>query len=271
MILCKTIYVPYIQYIGNYAAYEQGYLIQRVSNLNCLKDEYTESVQALGLAIPIILDLSRDAQKRCHEFTENTGLTGLLIALRAFLHHYLDQYRVVLRQIDRAKSKEEDWSTFQICLTMLQNLGEIILNLQNFEKELTLASLEIMKGHNFDFKNLLLTAIRQKEYENLVQNIKAGKELSLLESVNGELQKLCVDVHHMTYKVVIAPILAQLELVQGAKAWNESDNSMLPSADLPDYSFAPQEYITQVITYLLKWSIFVARLNRVKKLRILLD
>lgn len=244
--LCKSIYSPYIQYITNYAAYEQGFLIQKVTNLNCLKDEYTETVQALGLAIPVILDLSREAQNRCREFTENTGLSGLFIALRAFLHNYLDQYRVVLRQIDRTKSKDEDWSTFQICLTMLQNLGDITLNLQNFEKELTSSSLEIIKGHNFEYKLLLLNTNGQKDYENLVQNIKEGKELSILESVNTELQKLCVDVHHMTYKVVIAPILTQLELVQNAKAWSDSENS-LPSVDLPDYSFAPQEYITQVI------------------------
>lgn len=242
--LGKAIYSPYIQYVGNYAAYEQGFLIQKLTGLNCLKDEYAESVQALGLAIPVIIDLASDARKRCLEFTENCGLSGLLIALRAFLHSYLDQYRVVLRQIDRTRTKEEDWSAFQICLTILQHLGEIITQLHNFEKILSGGALEIMRSHNMDYKTLLLNSVGQKEYENLVQNIKEGKEVSLLETVNTELQKLCADVHHVTHKVVITPVLAQLEMI---KAGDEEEGEMLPSADLPEYSFAPQEYITQVI------------------------
>lgn len=244
--LAQAIYSPFIQYVGNYAAYEQAYLVQKISSLNCVKDDYPDSVQALGLSVPIIMDLLRESKKRCQDLTENCGLCGLLIAIKAFLQNYIDQYRIVLRQIDRAKGIEEDWNMFQMCLTMMQNVGEILMNIQQFEKELTSTALEVMKAHDVDYKHLLLTTSGQKEYDNLIQNVKEGKELSLLESVNNELQKLCVDIHHTTYQVVIAPISVQLELVQSAKAWNDTESSVLPTADLPDYSFAPQEYITQV-------------------------
>jgi len=66
------------------------------------------------------------------------------------------------------------------------------------------------------------------------------------------IQKLCSDLHHTTYEVIFAPIFTQLLLVQKAPAWS-SDTSKISnlSSDLPDYSFAPQEYITQVGQYLM--------------------
>lgn len=63
---------------------------------------------------------------------------------------------------------------------------------------------------------------------------------------------MCSDLHRATYEVIFAPIFTQLLLVQKAPAWSNETNKMTHlSADLPDYSFAPQEYITQVGQYLM--------------------
>lgn len=61
------------------------------------------------------------------------------------------------------------------------------------------------------------------------------------------MEKLCGDVHQTTFAVILAPITVQLNLVQSAPAWCASVGKTPALAlDLPDYSFAPQEYITQV-------------------------
>lgn len=75
-----------------------------------------------------------------------------------------------------------------------------------------------------------------------------GGEEYVLKSVLSAIEKLCGDVHRTTFAVILAPITVQLNLVQSAPAWCASVNKT-PAAltlDLPDYSFAPQEYITQV-------------------------
>lgn len=78
------------------------------------------------------------------------------------------------------------------------------------------------------------------------------EEKTILDSIIKSIHKLCSDLHHVTYEVIFAPIFTQLLLVQKAPAWSIETNKMTHlSADLPDYSFAPQEYITQVGQYLM--------------------
>lgn len=245
--LQKTIYFHMIAYISKYAGYEQATLMKQLSTLNCMKDELSDTVQALGLSIPSVIDFARDAKKRCQEVTENTGYCGLLVALRAFFLGYANFYRVALRQIDRHKKTEEDWNTFQLCLSLLQNAGEVLLNLQELEKDLTTSVLELSKKNSkIDFKNLFLSQGDLKELESLVKCVTEGTQLSLLDHVTTEFNKLCFDIHHTTYQVVYAPISLHLDVVQSPKIWEQFASSALHNSDLPEYSFTPQEYITQV-------------------------
>lgn len=247
LLFLQAVYHHMVPYISKYAAYEQAYLMKRLSAINCMKEELPDTVQALGLSVPQIIDEAREAKKRCQTITENCGYCGLLIALRAFLLSYADQFRVALRQIDRSKRQEEDWSTLQLCWSLLQNTGDVLLNLQQIEKDLTATVLE--NHHNkgrFEYKFLLLSSSDRKEYDSLVKCVTDGTQLSFLDHVNTEFTKLCSDIHHTTYQVVLAPILVQLDTVKASKMWSQSINSTLHNSDLPDYSFSPQEYITQV-------------------------
>lgn len=245
--LMQAVYNPMVKYVGKFAAYQQANLMNQVSTLNCMKEELPDTIQALGLSIPHVIDICRDAKKQCIEITENCGYCGLLIALRAFLMGYADLYRVALRQIDRSKKQDEDWSTFQMCLSLLQYTGEVLVNLQHLERDLTGAILEInQKDHLIDFKFLLLDSSDLKEFESLVKCVTEGTKLSLLDHVTSEFGRLCSDIHHTTYQVVFAPISVHLDVVQSPKTWAQFTNSTLHNSDLPDYSFTPQEYITQV-------------------------
>lgn len=194
------------------------------------------------------MDLAGEAKRRCEEITENCGYCGFLKALRTFLQNYADHYRVALRQIDRGRKHNEDWTTFQLCLCLLQNTGEVLINLQALEKDLTLTVLDFNKyGNSTDFKYLLLNAAERREYESLIKCVSEGTKLSLLDHGITEFNKLCVDIHNITYQVIFAPISTQLSIVASSKTWLQfADSSYM--ADLPDYSFSPQEYITQVST-----------------------
>lgn len=221
--------------------------MKKLSTIKCIKEELPETIQALGFSIPSVIDIAREAKKNCLQITENCGYCGLLIALRAFLISYADQYRVALRQINRNKKKEEDWNTFQLCLSLLQNAGNVLIQLQNFEKDITNTLLEPAATDSaVDYKHLLLNAEDRKEYESLLKCVTEGTQLSLLDHVTTEFNKLCADVHHTTYQVVFAPISAHLEVVSLPKTWANFANSGVNTSELPDYSFSPQEYITQV-------------------------
>lgn len=258
-----------IPYITKYASYEESSLMKQLSSINCMKDELPDTIQALGLSIPSIIDSARDAKLRCQEVTENCGYCGLLTALRSFFLNYANFYRVALRQIDRQKKLEEDWSTFQLCLSLLQNTGEVLLNLQEFEKDLTSLVLQLNKSvGKADYKKLLLNEADLKEFESLVKCVAEGTQLSLLDHVTTEFNKLCADIHHTTYQVVYAPISVQLDIVQTSKIWEQFESSSLHNSDLPEYSFTPQEYITQVTIIDFSYKILCQILTTPYKLRI---
>lgn len=230
--------------------------MKKLSNIKCIKEELPETIQALGLSIPSVIDIAREAKKTCLQITENCGYCGLLQALRSFLMSYADQYRVALRQINRNKKKDEDWNTFQLCLSLLQNAGDVLIQLQLLERDLTATLLEPVQSDSaIEYKYLLLTAEDRKEYDSLLKCVTEGTQLSLLDHVTNEFNKLCADVHHTTYQVVFAPISLQLEAVSLAKTWAHFANSSINTSELPDYSFTPQEYITQVfITFFVDMS-----------------
>lgn len=245
--LLQAIHHPLVTYVNKYSTYQEAHLIKKLSNIKCIKEELPETIQALGLSIPSIIDIAREAKKTCLQITENCGYCGLLQALRVFLMSYADQYRVALRQINRNKKKDEDWNTFQLCLSLLQNAGDVLIQLQQLEKDLTATLLEAPPSDfTIEYKDLLLNVDDKKEYESLLKCVTEGTQLSLLDHVTSEFNKLCADVHHTTYQVVFAPISIQLEVVSLAKTWAQFANSSVNTSELPDYSFSPQEYITQV-------------------------
>lgn len=250
--LLKATYRHLVVYTCKYAAYEQANLIKQLNTINCMKDELPDTIQALGLSINQVIDYATEAKRRCQKFTENCGFCGLLVALRAFFSSYAGYYRVALRQIDRSKRPEEDWNTFQLCLSLLQYTGDVLLKIQQLEKDLTLTILGLnKKDATVEYKNLLLDDNNLREYESLVKCVTEGTQLSLLDHVTTEFNKLCTDIHHTTYQVVFGPIASQLDVVSAVETWTQFDNSSIHNSDLPDYSFSPQEYITQIGQYLM--------------------
>ncbi|XP_067003846.1 conserved oligomeric Golgi complex subunit 7 [Anabrus simplex] len=252
--LARAVYSPYIPYIAKYATYEQQFMSQQLSSIQCNKDDLMDTIQGLGQSVPRAMSVIMDANDRCMKFTESCGYCGFLKATKASLSNYLDQFRIALRQLELQKRDQEDWNMFQMCLTLLQNVGEVLSQLKQLDQDLIKSVLEasrtVQTQHPFtQFNQLLLNAAGRKELENLINCIQEGEETSLLEPVTSLLNKLCSDVHHITFKVIFAPISMQLDQVQSAPAWSNANTSV--TSDLPDFSFAPQEYITQIGQYLM--------------------
>ncbi|KAK9878962.1 hypothetical protein WA026_003781 [Henosepilachna vigintioctopunctata] len=253
LVLYQAVCNPLVSYVGNYAEYEKPYLLKKLSNMNIMADKLSDTIQNLGLSVNSVMDIAREAKNRCAEITENCGYCGLLIALRDFFSSYVDQYRVALRQIERNKKNVEDWATFQLSLSLLQNSGDMLLKMKQFEKEITETVLKDLnrKFENVQYKLLLLNDEDRREFDSLVKCVTEGTKLSLLDYVNNEFMTLCEDIHNTTYQIVLSPISSQFNVVQSAKTWKQFADSSFHSADLPDYSFTPQEYITEIGQYLM--------------------
>lgn len=253
--LAQSVYSPYIPHVLKYGVYEQQHLGHILDTLVCVKDDLMDTIQDLGTSVPKSVSVAMNSAQKCQQFTEGCGYPGLLKALKIFFSGYLDQFKGALRRLNQLKKDQEDWNLFQMCLTLLQNVGELLLQLKQLNsdlKHIILDSVGNLNGsHNQPFsqyKLLLLNDEGRKDLEALTLSAKE-EDTHLLETVAQQVKKLCGDVHHMTFQTILAPVSLQLQNVSKASSWCNSASSMTP--ELPDFSFAPQEYITQIGQYLM--------------------
>ena len=256
--LAQAIYSPYVPYVVKYHVYETAQLEHQLQSIDCTQDDLSDTISTLSLSISRVMEYANEANKRCKLFTDGCGYPGLLKSLNTYFNKYLEKYQATIRQLERKKVKHEDWNLFQMCLTLMQTIGDLLGQVQQFEKCLVI---DITEANNKlqsttdsvfnQYKRLLLNTSNQTDLENLVSSFQKEEE-TILDAIIKSIHKLCSDLHRATYEVIFAPIFTQLLLVQKAPAWSTETNKMTHlSADLPDYSFAPQEYITQVGQYLM--------------------
>ncbi|XP_050312701.1 conserved oligomeric Golgi complex subunit 7 [Anthonomus grandis grandis] len=256
--LLRAVYAHLRPYVGKYAEYEQAVLVEQLKGMRLIKEELTDTVEALGFSIDPVMDYASEGRERCRKLTGSCGFCGLLVAIRAYLSSYAGYFRVALRQLDRSSKsnvqekeeelEEDNWTNFQLCFTLLQHCGEVVSRVRELEKQLIDDVLTL--NRKSELKRFLLDGNSAKEFDSLVKCVTEGTELAPLDHVTRDFGQLCVDVHHVTRRIVFAPISAHLGAVPVPETWQHRDGSGAP--DLPDYSFTPQEYVTQIGQYLME-------------------
>ncbi|XP_034934892.1 conserved oligomeric Golgi complex subunit 7 [Chelonus insularis] len=264
-LLAQAIYYPYVNYVAKYDIYELAHLNDQLKNLHLSNDDLSEYINSLSLSISKTLDFATQSIKRCETFTEGCGFYQSIQALEKFLNNYLDNYidciNIIKRRYNSNKQgKYEDWNLFQQCLTLMQTIGDFYKQFEDFQRilmsNITETYEKITKNDNSpfkDYKSLLLTKDNMKNYDQLIVKVK-NRKIENFENVTEKIRKLCIDLHSVTYDVVFLPIYQQLITIKNVPTWSTSAQSTLTTShlwDLPDYSFSPQEYITQVGQYLM--------------------
>lgn len=249
--LAKAIYLPYVNHISKFSNAQK--LMFRIHLENLVKKEDTmDMIQTLGQKNSRIFSIITDSRKLCMNLTEGCSLPGFLIALEWFIKNYLDLYKSLSSAIQERKGNQTDFNTFQMCITVLQNLGEFTTSVKQIDQEcveaLLSASAALKKSDPFlSCLNLLLDAERQRDFSTLVCSVTDSNEPSLLKTCRIALETACREIYQLSFKVIFTPIAVLLESVPTAPAWK----SKAVASELPDYSYAPQEYITQIGQYLM--------------------
>ncbi|RZF40162.1 hypothetical protein LSTR_LSTR010114 [Laodelphax striatellus] len=239
--------------MARYAALEEAHTAQQLRGvvMGTSRDDLMDAVQGLGQSIPTAISIATDACKRCVAFTEGCAFPGLIKALKVYFSSYLDLYSGVLRQLEANRAEHETWNVFQMCLTLLQTTGELLIELKRLDQDLIQNILECSRKESFNaFITILLVPLAQQELRQLISAIQDGVTSSCLESVTLSVEKFCREVHYTTYKVIFSPV--SLLLDTASHSWSAPPSKAASYAhNMPDYSFAPQEYITEIGEYLM--------------------
>ena len=256
--LGKAIYLPYKNHISKYGVYQEAALHPHLDSLNVLTDDIMESVQNLGSQNSKAFSYLDDANNLCVNLTESCGYPGYLKVAENFLNSYLNQYRLIKRKINESQQKNyEEVNMFQMCLNILQYLGNFLNRVKQLDQEcmsnLTKVKTEYSKPDVHPFYNypeLLLDETKRGEFDNVLRNLSETNQLNEFKSVFDNVRDLCRDVYDASYKIMFEPILTILNSL-GTSMSDVKKGTTTSTSDLPDYSFVPQEYITQIGQYLM--------------------
>lgn len=154
----------------------------------------------------------------------------------------------------------------QTCISLLEHIGDFRLKLGELEKKIVDSvqqkKTEIDQGDNsiaYICSHYKISSKReQNDFQKLLDNSQVFSSFDqrggIFASIFDAIKPIAEYVHDTTLAAIFSPIDNQLKSAQ-----LESDENMkLGSNDLPDYSFAPQEFITvigQVSIDLSSWRI----------------
>lgn len=196
----------------------------------------------------------------------------------------MERYKKAQQQLHASRSTEQDWSLLQICISLLQYIGDFKLQVEDLEQKICKIVIEksdeinnqqtndsvyflykiSTKRELCEFRKLVeISKISQsKSYTVIDTAVDDIKECEIFASVFEKIKPICEYIHDTTLASIFSPIEIQLKSIEPSESFNASDS------DLPDYSLAPQEFITQVSKYIL-FNIFKIIYNLTKKTKLL--
>lgn len=243
--LPKAIFGYFSLFMGQYLDLEQSSLAQNVANLSL-----THNSSSANAKVIFWMD---ESLKRCEEITQNCAIGTLVMILNDIFKAYLEKYRKAQKQIEISRSnqlEQQDWSSLQICISLMKLIGELKLHMEEIETKIEFAVLSLdeeLSNNSNPFRYQITTKREEKEFRRLLLVIKDENKRSLFPSVLETLQPLCGEIHDTLLSIIFAPIEGHLKQVTTLDLFNQSNNT----SDLPDYSFVPLEYITLVGQYIL--------------------
>ncbi|KAG8232847.1 hypothetical protein J437_LFUL012651, partial [Ladona fulva] len=175
--LACAIHSPFVSHIARYAQLEQSVLFHQLSNVRSSGEDVSDSLHSLAHSIPRIISMADEAHQRCLKFTHGCAFPGLISALEAFFENDVRQFSALLTKMKISKVDQEDWNVFQLCLTLLQSVGDLFNHLKDLDGELTQSLL-------INAKELILTVDEKKDpfirYDLLLLSTSGQNELKKL-------------------------------------------------------------------------------------------
>lgn len=180
--------------------------------------------------------------------------------MQDFFRSALEKHKKAQQQLHASQGSENDWNLLQTCISLLQHVGDFRLKLTEFEEKLS----KIVKEKDSELKDERILSLtysfssyklagkrQQDDFQKLVDNAqilsKYEKRGGIFVAIFDQIKPICEYVHDTTLASIFAPIDKQMAhiVLESGNCEDGGDN------DLPDYSFAPQEFITIVGQYLL--------------------
>lgn len=168
----------------------------------------------------------------------------------------MEKFKKAQQQLHASQSTENDWNLLQTCVSLLQNIGDFQLKLVECREKIAETVREKKKQLDENISSKKIPAIlsnyrhvskrEESDFHSLAEkaqvSISSYDNSGILSSVFSQIKPICEYIHDTTLATIFTPIENQLK----ASEFSGYENNDSSSSDLPDYSFAPQEFITVI-------------------------
>ena len=262
--LGRAVYRPLVTQVSRYEELEVKMMSVEVSSWVVEKKDSIDELHSLSNCVSKFSSMVESAAGRCVSLTRGAAFPGLVSAVARVLDNHLDRYRKLIRRFEKKKViVDDDWSVLQHCLSANQNTGELLLMLEQLELSLTSVFLDSCRGYlgqdsgEAPLQQHHLFMLEKSEavvqLNQLYTSVTTGSSESLLNTAVSTLSSVCSDLQKTTFSVMFHPVSVQLEQIPGLETWSArtSGQSSVDTADMPEFSLSPSEYITCVGEYLM--------------------
>lgn len=242
--LSSAIFLYFDVFVEQYPSLERSLSNRMLNDMKMNSASVAENVSMLDASNSKSLKWFNEAINRCSSITQNKSLAQLVNVFRGFVALYVEKYSTVQKQLTLNQTDEINWSLMQLNLNLLQHLGDFMQIIEKCEKKI-FAFMEPKEGdtNNSTICNQRILVHNTKARNILMPSVEANSSVFTKELQT--LQKVAVEIHDCVLKHIFVYIEAQFKQVEFTMKQHSE------GYDLPDYSYAPQEYITQIGQYLL--------------------
>lgn len=180
----------------------------------------------------------------------------------------MEKYKRGYQQLHASRGNAQNWSLLQTCISLLQHIGHFRNELQTFEMDImkkVLSKKNLLSDQSTitndekhqSFYGYKLIGKREKnEFQKLYtqcqtyDNNQDQSKIGTFYEIFNAFKPICEYIHDAMLAIVFYPIENQMKTVQSIEI-NSITTATEENTELPDYSFAPQEFITEIGQYLL--------------------
>ena len=264
--LAKLLYKPFKTYVSNYSSLESKVLAQEMT---ALKDEASkdlvDELRNIGGSVAKAVAVFEQASKRCCDLTEACAYPGLIQdSFSTCIAPYVERFTILMKRLDRRKAASHSWLILQQSLTLNQICGDLMLQLEDLDGNLSHEFLDRTKSfllhssdkaiHHHDL--YLLDNPSAKKLKSFHDSVNQGIEFPISSGLLKIATKLCKEIQASTFGILFHPVVDHLSVINQPltieNIWKSPyAGSDSRQADMPVFSFVPQEYITQIGQYLM--------------------
>ncbi|XP_061389666.1 conserved oligomeric Golgi complex subunit 7 [Musca vetustissima] len=263
--LSHSIYEYFHKFIQQYPRLEETHLSTQVDKVLVSQSHASDAVRHLKDSTSKLFDWLHEALQRCNNITNDLALCKLINLLGGIFKRLLEQFAKTQRQLTlnigsnaNAANSDSNWSMLQYTLALLECLADYHQKLQKFEKTLQerlmqlklkleespKKTLNIYQTFDSGERHRLLKNIEDLQQKRLEDN--TSTTVGIFSNIYESLKTFFTETHDITLNILLQPLESHLAEIQPPAQLQQGHMQ-----DMPAFSFAPQESITQIGQYLL--------------------